>query len=131
MRDGLRVLVVDQDESFGSVVGNALRDDGHEPLVVTTGEAALQHARRQPFEAVLLDLVLPDMTGCEVAKTLRALVPDNVAIIAITSRRGDASDADEAGIDIVLAKPVPYPLLGGLVRYVQKQRNGRARPQGR
>src|SRR4051794_10659450 len=106
MRDGLRVLVVDEDIGFASIVGAALRDDGHETLVVTTGEAALQHARRQPFEAVVLDLVLPDMTGYEVAKSLRALFPDNAAIIAITHHRGATLEADQAGIDLVLAKPI-------------------------
>ena len=61
-----RVLVVEDEPALADAVSYALRSDGHEVDVVGDGESALSTARDQEFDVVLLDLMLPGISGVEV-----------------------------------------------------------------
>jgi two-component system, OmpR family, response regulator len=88
--DALRVLVVDDEPSIVDVVAMALRHHGYEVSTVDTGAAALARVRDWRPHAMVLDVMLPDMEGFEVARRLsvdRANVP-----ILFLSARDNTSD---------------------------------------
>lgn len=115
-RDGgtRRVLVVDDHDDITELMVEVLSDAGHDVRAVGTGAAALAAAEEHAPEVVLLDLGLPDMDGCDVARWFRARAwASGVTLIAYsgysdTTRRRRALDA---GFDHFFVKPVAFEAL--------------------
>ncbi|MEO5899905.1 MAG: response regulator transcription factor [Ilumatobacteraceae bacterium] len=105
-QDGRRVLVVDDEPSIVDAVSTALRYEGFEVLVAFTGRTGLSTAQAETLDLIVLDVMLPDFSGFDVARRLRA---DGVStpILFLTAR--DALDDKvrgfEAGADDYVTKP--------------------------
>jgi PAS domain S-box-containing protein len=116
--DSLRVLVVDDNKDAAESLAMLLRTAGAEVHVAHNGPAALEHfASREPH-VVLLDIGMPDMDGCEVARRLRELAPaERVALVALTGwgQDEDRRRVREAGFDHHLVKPVDLASLQALL----------------
>lgn len=116
--DRLRVLVVDDNADAAYSLQLLIRRKGSAVEVAHDGPEALRVAAEFRPRVVLLDLGLPGMDGCDVARTMRrAPWGQNSVLIAIT---GSGEDADvercrEAGFDRHLLKPVDPPILLGLL----------------
>ena len=95
-----RVLVVEDEESFSDALSYTLRREGYEVEVASTGLDALSLFDRSGADLVLLDLMLPGLSGTEVCRELRNR--SHVPIIMVTAR-GTETDR------IVRAKIEPDP----------------------
>jgi two-component system, OmpR family, phosphate regulon response regulator PhoB len=103
-----RLLLVDDYPDALELLALLLEQSGYAVDTARTGADALDLATRQPPHLAILDVQLPDMTGLDVARTLRGRAETaNVPLIALTGRSSpqDARDAHEAGIDAVFVKP--------------------------
>ncbi len=78
------VLIVEDEESLADPLAFLLRKEGFEATVVTDGQAALAEFDRAGADIVLLDLMLPGMSGTDVCKQLRAR--SSVPVIMVTAR---------------------------------------------
>jgi CheY-like chemotaxis protein/nitrogen-specific signal transduction histidine kinase len=104
----LRVLSV-EDNPFGRVVLNTILTElGHHAEFVGRGSAAAERIAQGAFDAVLMDMVLPDIGGVEAIGRIRALAPPHgrVPIIGVSGRGDDEAAARAAGADAFLVKPV-------------------------
>ena len=72
MSAGARILVVDDEPQILRALRTSLRAAGYEVETAETAEAALAQAAMRPPDAVILDLILPDGTGTDVCRELRA-----------------------------------------------------------
>lgn len=79
------ILVVEDDRVIADGLIQQLSAQGYATTLARTGEDALQLARTEPPDAVLLDLGLPDLDGVHVCRSLRRLLPD-VPIVILTAR---------------------------------------------
>src|ERR1700753_3513343 len=79
-----RVLVVEDEESFSDALSYMLRREGYEVAVAANGPDALGTFDRSGADLVLLDLMLPGLSGTEVCRSLRQ--KSNVPIILVTAR---------------------------------------------
>src|ERR671938_1490781 len=101
-----RVVVVEDDPLQAESLAFILRQEGYVVELASTGAEALAVARGQPPpDAVLLDVALPDLSGVEVARRLRA--GSNVPIIMLTARRSESDKITglDAGADDYVTKP--------------------------
>ena len=99
------ILVVDDEPSIVEVVSLYLRREGYRVLTAADGDSALQQAREQKPDLIVLDIMLPQRSGLEITTTLRAERP--VPIILLTAR-GDEADRIvglELGADDYVVKP--------------------------
>jgi two-component system phosphate regulon response regulator PhoB len=103
----VRILVVEDEQDLGSLLEYNLRAEGYEPEVVHTGAAAISRYRALKPELVLLDLMLPDISGSEVARLLREGDHRRVPIIMVTARgeEVDRIKGLELGADDYIVKP--------------------------
>ena len=113
---GRRILVVDDNVNAADTLGRLLsRHWGHEVRVAYDGPTALEVARSFQPEVVLLDLGLPGMDGCEVARRLRDDPGMAGAVLVAVTGWGQESDRElsrSAGCDHHLVKPVGLETLG-------------------
>ena len=104
-----RVLVVDDHPDTAEVLSVLFQMLGHETRAALRGREALQLAREQDPDLVLLDIGLPDITGYEVVRALRADArrPDRfIAAMTGLTRPTDISRALTAGFDQHILKPI-------------------------
>ncbi len=117
----MRVLVVDDNRDAADSLAMLLELWGHEVQVVNEPATALEVARTQQPEIVLLDIGLPGMDGYEVAKLLREQGLRKAFLAAVTGygQEEDRQRAQEAGFDYHLVKPLDPDLLQELLNRAQ------------
>jgi signal transduction histidine kinase/CheY-like chemotaxis protein len=81
-RERLRVLLVDDDDGVREVCAAMLEDIGCEIVATASGEGALQELAKQKFSIMLTDIAMPAMSGVELARRTRELVPDMPVLFA-------------------------------------------------
>ena len=119
-----RVLVVEDEESFSDAISYMLRKEGFEVSVAPTGTSALTEFDRTGADIVLLDLMLPEMSGTEVCRQLRQR--SNVPIIMVTARDSEIDKIVglEIGADDYVTKPYSPRELVARIRAVLRRQVG-------
>jgi CheY-like chemotaxis protein len=114
---GLTVLVVDDNRDSAEMMQVLLGMLGHTVEVAHTGRAAIDTAASLQPHVILLDIGLPDMTGYDVAREIRAARPHGVRLIALTGwgQEEARQQAREAGFDHHLTKPADPAVLEKLL----------------
>src|SRR3954451_14652733 len=116
-----RVLVVDDDPALAEMLGIVLRSEGFVPSFVADGERALAAFRDSRPDIVLLDLMLPGMSGIDVARAIRG--ESGVPIVMLTAK-SDTVDVVlglESGADDYVVKPFkPKELVARIRARVRK-----------
>lgn len=100
-----RILVVDDEDSILQFVAYNLRKTGYEVVTARTGVEALELADSQPFDLVVLDIMLPGPDGYEVCRRLRATSDVPVLFLSARDTEFDKVVGLELGGDDYLAKP--------------------------
>jgi DNA-binding response OmpR family regulator len=80
---GVKVLLVDDEQEFTSALSERLEIRGHAVRVADSGEEALEIAETEPPEVVVLDLKMPGLSGIEVLKRLKSMLPQ-VPVLLLT-----------------------------------------------
>jgi two-component system response regulator RegX3 len=119
-----RVLVVEDEESISDPLSYLLRQEGFEVAVAATGPDGLAEFERSGADIVLLDLMLPGLSGTEVCRTLRAR--SSVPVIMLTARDSEIDKVVglELGADDYVTKPFSSRELVARVRAVLRRRGG-------
>jgi DNA-binding response OmpR family regulator len=102
----MKLLVVDDDLHIRRLIGIYLRDAGFEVTEAATGEEGLEISQREPFDIVLIDLILPHHGGFRLCQKLKATAsPPRVVITTGDDSAQAREQATEARADGFLAKP--------------------------
>lgn len=124
----MRVLVVEDEDTIARPLRRALEREGYAVSVCDTGHGALKLARTWEPDLILLDLLLPDMDGRDVAREIR--MSSGVPIIMVTARGEEADRVAglEIGADDYVIKPFSLPELIARMRAVSRRVTPPARP---
>jgi DNA-binding response OmpR family regulator len=124
----MRLLVVEDEVRLARALRRGLTDDGFFVDIAVTGPAGLAAARDTDYDAILLDVMLPGLSGYDVVRTLRA--EDNqVPVLMLSAKDGvhDQADGLDLGADDYLVKPLSYVVLLARLRAVlRRRRDGRS-----
>jgi DNA-binding response OmpR family regulator len=117
-----RILVVDDEPGIVDLVSYGLRREGYEVDSVGDGEAALARARADGYDLVVLDVMLPGVSGLDVCRTLRA--ESDVPILMLTARDAEVDTVVglEVGADDYVTKPFSLAELVSRVRAMLRRR---------
>lgn len=107
-----RVLVVEDDRDIGGLLELHLKDLGCDVAFATDGRTGLEKALREPYSLIILDLMLPELEGLELCRTLRAQ-RDYTPILILTAKSSEMDRVVglEVGADDYLIKPFSIPEL--------------------
>jgi len=123
-----RVLLIEDDARLAAMLQEYLGEAGYRVLHAASGRAGLERIAREPFDALVLDLMLPDMDGLDLCRQLRA--KSDLPVLMLTAR-GEPADRIvglEIGADDYLPKPFePRELLARLRSILRRGRSGTAR----
>ena len=100
-----RVLIVDDDTALAEMLGIVLRTDGFEPAFVADGSRALHAFREVKPDIVLLDLMLPGLSGIDVCRAIRAEAGTPIIMLTAKSDTVDVVLGLESGADDYVVKP--------------------------
>ena len=122
-----RILLVEDEPALQDAVGYALRGDGHEVEAADDGESALHALDEEPFDLLVLDLMLPGVSGIEVCRRVRS--ESAIPILVLTARDAEVDRVVglEAGADDYVTKPFSMSELLARVRAILRRRELDAR----
>ena len=111
-KSSLNVLLVDDEPRVLEVVSAYLRFDGHSVSTAASGREALEKFRRNQFDLVVLDRVMPEMSGDQTARFIKQVNPD-IPVIMLTGFGAliEVSGSQKAAVDVVVSKPVTLDAL--------------------
>ena len=125
MSHSRRLLLVEDDPDLAHLTRMHLEEEGYEVQVESDGQRALDLARAQPFDLIVLDLMLPGLSGLEVCRALRS-EPRYVPIIMVTAKGAELDRilGLELGADDYLTKPASLRELAARVRAMFRRVEG-------
>lgn len=125
----MRILIVEDEEKLANLLRRGLEAESYTCDVAHDGETALAKATEQPFDLILLDLILPTLSGYEVCQRLRAQ-ENAVPIIMLTAREAteDKVRGLDLGADDYLTKPFKFQELLARIRAVMRRKDRGIQP---
>jgi DNA-binding response OmpR family regulator len=108
----VRILIVEDELAMARSLTRGLEAEGYSVDVAVDGEAGLDRAQSESYDAIVLDLMLPKLNGYEVTQALRA-AGARVPVLMLTAKQSefDQTEALDTGADDFLSKPFSYPVL--------------------
>jgi len=127
----VNILVAEDDRDIADLIAHYVERSGWKAHTVASGDDALASARKQPFDLVVLDVMLPGMSGLEVCRALRADSATNAIPIIMVTARAEETDRIiglDIGADDYLSKPFSPNELVARIRALMR-RSKRAEPE--
>jgi two-component system OmpR family response regulator len=124
----VRVLVVEDEVTLGEAVRRGLAAEGFVVDVETSGDEGLLTALNQPYDVIVLDIMLPRLNGYDVCRRLRE-AENWTPVLMLTAKDGDLDEVDafDLGADDYLTKPFAFAVLVARLRALIR-RGAPARP---
>lgn len=120
-QDRLRILVVDDDENLRRLVAAYLESEGYQISEAADGQSALTRLEETEPQLVVLDLMLPGITGLDVARKIRATRTTPILMLTARGSEDDVLKGFEAGADDYLVKPFSPKVLVARVKAVLRR----------
>ena len=127
----MQILVAEDDRDIASLITHYIQKAGWQAHVATSGDDALAHARKQPVDIAILDVMLPGISGLEVCRLLRADRATAALPIIMVTARAEETDRImglEIGADDYISKPFSPNELMARIRALMR-RTRRAEPE--
>src|SRR5580765_7256312 len=120
----MRVLVVEDEAVLAEGVRRGLEAEGFATDVAANGVDGLWMAKEHPYDAIVLDILLPGMNGYKVCAELRA-AGVWTPILMLTAKDGDLDEAEalDTGADDYVTKPFSFPVLVARIRALVRRTN--------
>ncbi len=121
----MRVLLIEDDPEIARVVTRGLAAEGFQMEVAADGNDGLWRATEGEFDAIVLDLLLPGMSGYRVCESLRDQ-NDQTPVVVLTAKSGEFDQIDllDLGADDFLTKPVSIKVLAARIRASVRRATG-------
>jgi len=121
----LRILLAEDNAVNQKLALRILEQMGYSAAIASNGTEALSAALRQPYDVILMDVQMPEMSGLEATRNIRAQATAQAYIVGVTANamQGDREECLQAGMDNYIAKPIHVDELVSVLEqaYIRKQ----------
>jgi len=117
----MKILSVDDDIAMTELTAILLQSHGFHVLVANTGHDAIQIIRDQHPHAVILDLMMPDMEGRQLCRSIREFSDVPIIVLSALNDPETVASALDSGADDYLVKPVPSDVLAAHIKRLIKR----------
>lgn len=119
-----RILLIEDEVSVASFIKKGLTENNYSVHWSNNGDSALQNLKQQTFDLIILDLMLPDMSGIEICRTIRTLNP-SIPVLMLTAlgTTTDKVNGLDSGADDYLVKPFDFIELLARIRTLLRRSN--------
>ncbi len=117
----VNILVVEDEVSIQKMLKLSLERVGHQVTVAATGADALEKLRHEPIELVLLDIMLPDMSGFEVCRQVRTFSDVPLVMLTALNRTEDIVQGFDLGADDYVTKPFSLREVEGRIEAILRR----------
>ena len=120
----MRIAIIDDDTALTASVSTSLTRNGWQCRAFADGRSFIATMHRESFDAYILDWILPDTSGLEVLRSIRARMPSEVPVLFLTARDAerDVIEALAAGADDFVVKPARLGELQARLRALGRRR---------
>jgi two-component system, OmpR family, response regulator len=120
--DGVRVLVVEDERPLATAIRRTLESEGFTVVLAEDGVDGEWHTREQNFDVVVLDIMLPGMSGYDVCRHMRVR-GDRTPVLFLTAKNGEYDEADalDIGGDDFMSKPFSPVVLSARLRALTRR----------
>lgn len=114
----MKALVVEDERDIQELISLHLRREGHDVVAAGNGEDALSAVQKQKFDLIVIDWMLPGISGVEFCRSLRQGGKNMASVLMVTARSGDSDIIEglEAGADDYVTKPFEVSVLMARVK---------------
>ena len=118
-----RILIVDDERDIAELISDTLIDEGYDTVIKTSGEDALSEIESNPsFDLILLDIMMPGMSGTELCNKVRDKVKCPIIFVSAKSSTVDKLLGFELGADDYIAKPFDiYELVARVKAHLRRE----------
>jgi DNA-binding response OmpR family regulator len=118
----MQILVVEDEPRMAGLLQRTLQEEGHQVVLATDGREGFEIARGSPFDAIVLDVMLPGMDGVSVARKLRES-RNQTPVLLLTARDAPADIVKglDSGADDYLTKPFSIDILLARLRAISRR----------
>ncbi len=125
----IKALVIDDDKAVTDLMKMLLETQGYEVVATNYGAEGVKLAKEAAPQVILLDLMMPDMDGCEVCREVRKFSAVPVIVLSAVSDPAMISAAVDAGADLFLTKPASVSVLAAHIRKLLRPQTGALSPK--
>lgn len=126
-----KILIVDDENDIAELISDILEDEGYETRIENSGNAAIEATKTEVFDLILLDIMMPDISGTEVCAKIRSYATCPIIFLSAKTQLVDKLVGFEVGADDYITKPFINEELVARVkahlrreeRYVTKKNN--------
>lgn len=117
-----KILIVDDEFDIAELISDTLLDEGYETVICSSGEEAIQSIKTNSYDLILLDIMMPGMSGTDVCKKIRNDVSCPIIFISAKSMTTDKLFGFELGADDYITKPFDiYELLARVKAHLRRE----------
>ena len=121
-----KILIAEDDEKIALLERDYLESNGYETAVVRDGNQVIPSLRKEPFDLVLLDVMLPGCSGYDICRTIRDEIDIPILMVTARTESADVIRGLGLGADDYLTKPCPMERLKRYARLTADRGRGQA-----
>lgn len=100
-----KILIVDDENDIAELISDILEDEGYETKVANDGKSAIELVKNEDFSLILLDIMMPDISGTEVCANIRSFTSCPIIFVTAKTQLVDKLVGFEVGADDYITKP--------------------------
>jgi len=127
----MKILVIEDEERVAQLIKRGLEEHLYEVTVAYDGELGKKLALKNSFDLIITDIILPKVSGLDLCKEIRTVLPDTpIIMLTALGTTDDKVEGFDAGADDYLLKPFDLRELHVRIRALLKRNNGKSNSQG-
>ena len=100
-----KILIVDDENDIAELISDILQDEGYETFIANDGKGAIELVKNEDFDLILLDVMMPDISGTEVCANIRNITSCPIIFVTAKTQLVDKLVGFEVGADDYITKP--------------------------